>query len=93
MSEKPIEVGDLVRVARTCCNMQYLQSGGKIGVVRKIKPYPFGSWYCLGCDASSHELYAEAFNWPHNAAPLSWLKRIDPGSLSEDVPEKEEISA
>ncbi len=91
MNESPIKVGDLVRIYRTCCKTMHQQCGGNIGIVRKISSYTLDYWHCLDCGAKGTEPRVEAFNSPYPFAPLSWLKRIDPGILSEDIPTEEEI--
>ena len=89
MSDKPIAVGDFVRVAKTCCPTIYEHIGGKIGIVKEFDRV---SWRCKYCGTSGREAKAVAFHLPYECAPVSWLKRIDPPALDEDVPEKEELT-
>ena len=89
MSERPIHVGDAVYVYRTCCTGTEVELYGKVGIVRAFSPYKYKCYYC---GWSGTEARAIAFSEPDICAPISWLKRIDPGCLDEDIPEKEELT-
>jgi len=74
MSERPIQVGDLVQVVRWPCCGRYL---GNIFKVEEISSSD--SALCFECGARSGPsgFYAapEKYN---RGAPVSWLKRIPP---------------
>ena len=90
MSDKPIAVGDLVYVAHSCCGM-------------RVKPYMFvvakiddGLLHAHhACRDCLREMPKELGAVPNNGwgQPISWLKRIEPDCLNDDVPERERLTA
>ena len=93
--DRPLEVGDLVVVIRTCCVNTYKESGGAVGTVKEINNYfSFdGKWQCAYCHKIGDGQCITAFNAPYTAAPASWLRRIPPLSELESVKQTEEITA
>jgi predicted Zn-ribbon and HTH transcriptional regulator len=94
--DKPISVGDLVYVARTCCEAP-IKDGVRIGlpwrveIVAQLNPSR-----CKKCGFTDNGLYASSneikrAKW--NCAPVSWLKRIPPLSELDDVKRDEELTA
>ena len=91
MSDKPIRVGDLVMVVRG----HECYAGYTFTVVRADDGRSDGI-RCGGCNKFVFDIGPQAFvagkGDPGNL-PVSWLKRIDPPTISEDVPTGEEIHA
>ena len=96
-AEKPISVGDLVMVVRGHECVVNLKGG----IPYRVKGFSMqknGGWMCGECgskDLAVNDLVA-AILWqviPGNGIPLSWLKRIDPDALTDDVQTKEELTA
>ena len=91
MNDKPIQVGDLVMVMRPGCNNNNLGRIFKVLAIRAL------SRECRSCGtfhgdpagtlAAVHDLNTGG------AFALQRLKRLDPDSLKDDVPTKEEIHA
>ena len=82
MSDRPIQVGDLVMIVRGHpCAVQI--RGGMPYRVQEIVPQAGGGWTCNKCgerDIAKSDLYGAAL-WhtiPGNGIPLSFLKRIPP---------------
>ncbi len=92
MSEKPIQKGDLVMVIRAlpCCGQMY--RAGFTYIVQSV--FRSTRHRCI-CGAFSDVTVAscdDGLPWPRGF-PISILKRLDPGNLSEDVPTDEKVSA
>lgn len=83
MSERPIEVGDLVQVVRTCCH----QHGrfGKIFTVASILKSVTSE-----CNRG-HTTFGDVCRWDDRDEtvylPMQWLKRIPPLSELESTDE------
>lgn len=79
--DKPISVGDLVVVVRTCCPKR--DELGAHFRVASISAFMGGEWGCKHCDAYGYDskIIAEQHYGPKRDskhAPLGWLKRIPP---------------
>ena len=84
---KPISKGDLVMVVRGCtCGKTRL---GRIYRVSYIQIRPCYCGYC----GLSYALENVAMRDISSGMPLSWLKRLDPDALKDDVPSAEELTA
>ena len=81
MSDKPIQVGDLVMVVRGCCPHK------SFGVPWRVEGVVHKSGNCSVCHKEIPESPVAVGTF---MAPLSWLKRLDPDALKDDVPTKEE---
>ena len=102
MSDRPIQKGDMVWVAhRPPCGCIPKKYGG-FGEVSEVCTSWTGYWQCGVCykHFETSQLLARVPNLVRATADtsigwylLSMLKRIDPGILSEDIPEKEELLA
>lgn len=89
MSDRPIQKGDLVMIVRGCCQ----EVIGVIFTVAAIEKIPLPN--CQYCGNDHSGLFARAterYKLGSTHAPLFWLKRIDPGALSEDVPAHDEVA-
>ena len=92
---KPISVGDLVMVVRTCCNFP-IEEGVRIGLPWRVHVIAnLAKSRCSSCGFIDSGHYAgsreiQRAGW--NCAPLEWLKRLDPDALADDVPHKEELT-
>ena len=95
MSDKPIAVGDLVMVVRNCSAPIYFGTTFKVRSILFL--YGGNCSFCgkdhTGNYAKAEERYEGSDGQTHDMAPVSWLKRIDPPAIDEDVPEKEELTA
>ena len=84
MSDRPIQVGDLVMIVG-CTNQRMMQHLGKIGAVLAPSKFYDNAWLVEGAEFST---------W---GVPCSWrqrhLKRLDPDALKDDVPTREELTA
>ncbi len=90
MSDKPIQVGDLVQVVRLCCDA-YLASRSPIFNVAEINTELLGR--CAGCKAalpSGSLANRKSGTW---GIPISWLKRIPPLSELDEVIREEGVKA
>ena len=95
-SDRPIAVGDLVMVVRTCCDLP-AQEGVRMGLPwtvqlianLKVSRCPKCGFTDNGRYAASNEIKRNGWN----CAPVEWLKRIDPPAQMEstktDEPMKE----
>lgn len=91
MSDRPIQVNDLVMVVRPklCCNWftgaegQVFQVTGLTGFINE---------YCAKCRCPDNDNGASGLS-AFKAIQVSRLKRLDPDALLEDVPTKEELHA
>ena len=84
MSE--IHVGDLVMVVRGHeCD---------VGRIFQVDGLSMDSWYCENCGAETFddELVAEHIE-DDCVYPITWLRRLDPDALKDDLPIKEELHA
>ena len=89
---KPISVGDLVMVVRWPCCGSHL---GKVSTVVAIEPSLPGGAFCRRCGRRNayHSVpLATLANTGIRPFP-SWLKRLDPDALKDEVPTKEELTA
>ena len=92
MSDKPIQVGDLVMIVRwPCCGVAL----GRVFIV--------GGFIMADCDFVCNYCRTIMPRVPHPvsdgpkltrlSAPITWVKRLDPDALKDDVPTKEELTA
>ena len=89
--DKPISVGDLVAIVRSCCIP--FRDGVTIFRVESMRPDRAAS-VCKHCAKEfPRETYACDTSFPRGGAPLSWLKRIPPLSEIEGEKRDEEITA
>lgn len=85
MSDRPIQVGDMVQVVRwPCCGM-------RLGAIRTVEKFrQVSSLKCCGCWAEHSGMFAYLDN---GECPAEWLKRLPPLSELEssktDEPLKE----
>lgn len=91
MSDKPIQVGDLVICLRGHC---IHSEAGKIFTVLALKASDETNRYCGACKKpitgfSMAKIVDLKYGW----VPVSWLKRLDPDALKDDVPSDERITA
>ena len=92
MNDKPISVGDLVVIVKSCCDH-------KLGLVGRVESFYRGNPYkgdVLRCDVCAKnvtpsDMLTALFGG--GAWPLKWLKKIDPPALPQDVEHDEEIPA
>lgn len=94
MSDKPIAVGDLVMVVRdTACGCYY----GRVYPVIAIEAVAMGAVRCGHCNDLRYcdKHLAALLRGPNRDGhlPISWLKRLDPDALRDDVPTEEGIHA
>lgn len=92
---KPISVGDLVMVVQTCCTKSVAYYGVSFGLPWRVEGIARIEARCPWCKAEYTGLFAQraktSKGW--DRAPMHWLKRLDPDSLKDDVPTKEELTA
>jgi len=89
MSDRPIQVGDLVMVVRsTDCGHDFMT--GKVFVVLEISCTPATCTVCGRVSAPHFYAWKDYCNggW---GAELSRLKRLDPDALRDDVPADERM--
>ena len=90
MSDRPIQVGDLVMVVKpSACR------GGNNGIGHIFRVQYIGRWdeygncaYCKQANCAPNGFYADDGD---GAWPLSRLKLIDPPALRDDVPADERL--
>ena len=93
MSDRPIQVGDLVMVVRptTCCG-----NWAAAGDIFKVLALDFGPSGCRWCPRVSHNHFAiMSWSGPNDrptSIELSRLKRLDPDALKDDVPTHRELT-
>lgn len=94
MSDKPLEVGDLVKVVHSCCTP--FVAGSPVFVISSFYQIPLGcTAQCIFC---KRDITDNVMAWDGLASnerpgyPISWLKRIPPLDESEDVLTDEELS-
>ena len=96
MSERPIQVGDLVMVVRPSSVCGCPQGIGKIFRVSKLRPPLSGfvtCWSCRRRHSCVTKIYAEGEGTGLKSVGLHRLKRIPPLGELDDVPAKEELTA
>lgn len=77
MADRPIQVGDLVYVARPCCSAKQSPSIFTVGGLRTVPSYRIG--YCKDCGTKFYGgVVVARVDKSHAARPVSWLKRIPP---------------
>lgn len=79
MSDRPIQVGDLVQIVRWPCCGEFLGVVFVVGEIFRHKSHP----QCTACKQTIHEatLCLEGNSAPNKdklCAPKPWLKRIPP---------------
>lgn len=83
--DKPIAVGDLVMVVRSCCVEN-------LGTVFRVAEIDWSRLYrCRHCGGVCNGIAVEGWGKDKNGAFLHELKRIDPDNLKDDVPERENL--
>lgn len=92
--DKPISVGDLVQVVRSCCTKRVNRPTFIVGEIKGGGGIQFGYSYCSSCMTPMPNVY---FAMPAGGMPvgqpLPWLKRIPPLDELEGVKHDEEITA
>lgn len=88
MSDRPIQVGDLVVVVGSCCSSH-------LGYVFKVETLFAGQTFkCSGgsggCGRRQYDTVCAGIR-NKIAVPMKWLKRIPPDILDADVEERREI--
>ena len=88
--DKPIQVGDLVMVVRSCCDHQVR---GKVvfNIPWRVSKIIASNRRCRGCGfgsatmpvALAEEPYGKKWKGKAMGAPIAFLKRIDPASELE----------
>lgn len=97
MSDRPIQVGDLVMVvrngARYCdCKIAPPAHTLRLGVVFRVgKIWPSTS--CMFCNTPIPQAAAQPDDGRWEVSALVRLKRLDPDALNESIPTKEELPA
>jgi len=86
-SHGPIRVGDLVYVARTCCDAIYEEMGGRIGIIVWVGNK---TTYCEDCETKNDGPHASV-RFGRTGAPTAWLKRIDPPAKLDSTPERRDV--
>lgn len=92
MSDRPIQIGDLVMVVRSCCQRMEIGYIFKVSALAEFNPY----WGCPHCKSTGKDIKVIAdarfgINRDCTHAPLSWLKRIPPLSEMEGQRAQEDI--
>lgn len=83
MSDRPIQVGDLVMVVRGCC------PHNSWGVPWQVKSTVMAfNAHCIVCGKPINE---QAHALGAFAAPVTWLKRIDPPATGDSLPTRREL--
>lgn len=85
--DRPIQVGDLVQVVKSCCDRH---TRSPVFVVSKI--FPAGDEECLFCDHKFKRVI-EAGDEEGWSYPLEWLKRIPPLEELEGVEREAKVPA
>ena len=78
-NREPIRVGDLAYVSRTCCNVNYEETGGRMGYIVWVADK---TTYCSDCGTKNYDPHA-SIAVGRAGVPTTWLKRIDPPPLFE----------
>lgn len=88
MSERPIQVGDLVQVVRfPCCSC-----GGNLDAIFKIDEIRRNDLFKCTCHYSLGGDYGPVAAIPNRiAAPVAWLRRIPPLSELDSTDTKEDL--
>lgn len=88
--DKPISVGDLVVVVRSCCD-RFMEGVTifKVAVMRQTRPADL----CTYCSRALPNGTYAADNPQYSGAPVGWLKRIPPLDELEGEKRDEEITA
>ena len=92
MSDKPIQVNDVVMLVRFCCDKTVQERTPILGIpltVVSISHYAKTCCYC-GCEVDGAFAHLSK---PNTYAPVHWLKRLDPDALRDDVPETVKVRA
>lgn len=85
MSERPIQVGDLVVCNGGC--------GCRLGTIFIVTKIAYFEWqFCMDCSAQVYRSNY-AFLGSDRHLPVQWLKRIDPPAHGDSLPTREEIEA
>ena len=74
MSDRPIQVGDLVQIVRgtRCCNKP-----GHVGLIYTVTRMKSSKWHCSHCNSEESELLVAGVGHM-NGYEMSRLKRIPP---------------
>lgn len=95
-TERPITVGDLVRVVKNHgCTSDPHRGIGKVAVVERIEVAY--AYHCVGCDRVLHELngqaliYARCDRW--GFYPMAWVRRIPPLEELEGERDEDDVTA
>ena len=85
----PIKAGDMVRLVWACCakGRRHL---GWVGTVEAVETYPASTCFCGYTTIGVHAWIDIGGS---GVVPLSWLIRIDPEPVLDDVRKDEEITA
>lgn len=83
----PIKVGDLVMQIRDCCGK--CRTTGMVGTVKHVHDT---TTRCRYCSSYFHCIHVSCGK-PKGGVPLSWVKKIDPPQVLDDVKQDEEITA
>ena len=87
MSDKPIQVGDLVMVVRptTCC-----VGSARLGAILTVRA--LGKVF-VQCACGAYDKQLNALLTEDAWCEVVRLKRIDPDCLKDDIPDHEELTA
>ena len=88
--DKPIRVGDLVQVVRSCCT-GYLDAKTPIFTLAAIENFPPAK--CAWCGFSLPDGAYGARKVGKCGFPIDWLKRIPPLEELETVRTEDEVTA
>jgi hypothetical protein len=88
MSDKPIQVGDIVMVVRwDGC------AAGPTRVIFEVTQIATNDGFACHVNHRTHWNEKTCALGGGVAVPVRWLKRLDPDALKDDVPEHEELVA
>jgi len=84
--DKPISVGDLVRITHACCDPKNV-----VGYFEEVTRISNTSTDCGRCRTPHHGAHAWFRSGNHYGFPVAWLKRIPPLADLEGVLAQGEI--
>ena len=90
MSDKPIQVGDLVVQIRACCAHELTESPFT-GIPFVVNSFFYAEGVCDHCGSLGKSTFAESDH--EFSVYVKWLKRIPPLDELESEQRKEEIEA
>ena len=94
MSERGIEVGDLVMVVHSCCAREFMVLRKGAGIIWTVGSFDECNVYCANCGHRGHFRRAVSTNPTGigDCAPVPWLKRIPPLVEPESTTQTDEVT-